>query len=449
MTRRLLVPAAILGATCILALARGRAVGGQRHDERAPDGSRLLTTPRSVDVPKRVPGSQGALTLWFRPERTLRGGETRLSLIEGPLSASIQVTPPAVAIESRLAASWASARVQALLTHLEGGHLYHAAWTWDQRRLRFYLDGVGQAEAWLEPLDPAGQRPRTPAPRVGDTGLAVGGLRWHDRPLGEKELRDTLRRIGHEGYTDEGVRSTEERFVPDDVGTLLFETRFADATALADFVLEGGRRMSVDAGRLVLESVPSASEDPRGNHLVCWLKKEIPADFLLELGVCPESRSRGLNIVFFSARGLRGESIFDPGLAPRNGFFAQYHSGDLASYHASYWAGGRGTANIRKNPGFALVAVGRDLVSPAPEGVFQTVRVYKRGGRIRVTVDDVVAVAFDDDGAAYGPVHDHSGWIGLRQMSHTGRCAYDHLKVSALRDPTTETPGQGASSGPR
>lgn len=48
-------------------------------------------------------------------------------------------------------------------------------------------------------------------------------------------------------------------------------------------------------------------------------------------------------------------------------------------------------------------------------------------------VDDIVSVAYDDDGKTFGPVWNHSGWIGLRQMAHTVRCEYEHLKVLACR----------------
>ncbi|NBV52123.1 MAG: DUF1961 family protein [Verrucomicrobia bacterium] len=138
-------------------------------------------------------------------------------------------------------------------------------------------------------------------------------------------------------------------------------------------------------------------------------------------------------MIFFNARGIHGESIFDAKLQPRSGIFAQYHSGDLNNYHISYWAGERGTANVRKNAGFHLVATGKDLVSPAPADSFQTIHLYKRGGTIRLMVDDVIEVAFDDDGKTHGPVWMHSGWIGLRQMAHTIRCEYDDLKVFPLK----------------
>jgi hypothetical protein len=105
----------------------------------------------------------------------------------------------------------------------------------------------------------------------------------------------------------------------------------------------------------------------------------------------------------------------------------------LNNYHVSYWAGPRGTANLRKNRGFHFVAEGRDLIAGAPAEAFQTVRIYKRGGTIRITVDDALAVAYDDDDATFGPVHRHSGWIGLRQMGHTLRCEYDDLKIYPLK----------------
>jgi hypothetical protein len=109
--------------------------------------------------------------------------------------------------------------------------------------------------------------------------------------------------------------------------------------------------------------------------------------------------------------------------------FAQYHSSDLNGYHISYWAGTRGTANVRKNAGFKLVATGPDRVVNGPADAFQVVRLYKRGGTIRLMVDDIISVAFDDDGKTYGPVWNHSGWIGLRQMGHTVHCEYDSLTV--------------------
>ena len=227
-----------------------------------------------------------------------------------------------------------------------------------------------------------------------------------------------------------------KRFTPTDVDfdNPVYECSFGRPADLRDWRFEGGKRMSIADGNLVLESEPSSDPTKNSrNHLVCWLTKEIPADFLLEFTIRPKDRKKGLNIVFFNTRGVNGENIFQPPIKPRDGTFRQYHSGDLNSYHVSYWAGDRGFANLRKNHGFHLVASGKELIADAKPGVFQTVRIYKRAGNIRIMVDDVVAVGFDDDGKEFGPVHTHSGWIGLRQMGHTLRCEYGHVKVWPLK----------------
>lgn len=230
--------------------------------------------------------------------------------------------------------------------------------------------------------------------------------------------------------------SVGQRFVPTNVDGShpLYATAFDHPGSLADWKLEGGKCMSIVNGRLVLESDPGGKKPAATDqHLVCWLAKEMPADFMLEFKMRPQNRQNGLTIIFFNARGTHGENIFSTNLRPRSGIFAQYTSGDLNNYHVSYWAGGRGTAHLRKNAGFHLVAVGKDLVAPAPADSFQTIRLYKLGGTIRLMVDDVIEVGYDDDGKAHGPVWEHPGWIGLRQMADTIRCEYDDLKVFPLK----------------
>ena len=223
-------------------------------------------------------------------------------------------------------------------------------------------------------------------------------------------------------HPDEG-----QRFIPADVdwANPVYQTTFDDPAELKNWKLEGGKRMSIENGKLVLESAS------KNDHLVCWLKTEAPADFLLEFTVRPAHRDNGLNIAFFSARGINGESVFDPKLKPRTGIYSQYNRGDLNAYHVSYWKGSDNTPNLRKSAGFHLVAQGKNLVKSAPGDSFQTIRVYKRGGKIRLMVDDVVALAWDDDGKSYGPELG-AGWIALRQMGHTERCEYDHLKIFPL-----------------
>jgi len=227
----------------------------------------------------------------------------------------------------------------------------------------------------------------------------------------------------------EGIRgSLDERYV--DRSHPFYETEFDSPQALQDWVLEGGQAARTENGNLILESEYRPGVQRRDqNHLVFWLKKEVPADFLMEFSVRPQDRSNGLNIIFFNARGIHGESIFDPGLKKRDGRFRHYTKGDLDSYHVSYWASDRGSLNVRKNKGFHLVASGKDMITSGAPGTFQKVSLYKCAGHIRLAIDGELAVRYDDDGESYGPIHSHSGWIGLRQMGHTLRSEYGYVKI--------------------
>jgi hypothetical protein len=224
--------------------------------------------------------------------------------------------------------------------------------------------------------------------------------------------------------------------VPDaDYDHPVYKTSFESEAVLEDWQLEGGWMIHVWNGSLILDSRPSDSEEHGSrDHLVCWLKKEVPANFLLEFKIRPVNKRRGLNIVFFNARGRDGETVFDPSLEKRTGIFKQYMRGDLDNYHVSYFSPDRGFTNMRKNYGFHLVASGKDYFLDADPNTFQTVQIYKRDHMIRVLVDGKVAVAYDDDGITYGPVITHSGWIALRQMGFTQRCEYRELAVYPLKD---------------
>jgi hypothetical protein len=236
-------------------------------------------------------------------------------------------------------------------------------------------------------------------------------------------------------------------FKPTDVDFArpVYRAEFDRPEELRDWVLESGASARIEAGRLVLRSAPPADPTIRRtdheafyraarDHVVCWLKREIPADFLLEVALRPEDKQSGLNIVFFSFRGRNGESVLDPTLAKRNGTFIQYHTGDLDGYHVSYWAAPRSTTHIRKNRGFHMVTAS-DLnpIADSPPEIFDVLRIYKRAGMIRVMVNDQVIVAWDDDGKSFGPVIARPGWIGLRQMGYTLRTDYERIVVYPLR----------------
>ena len=411
--------------------------------ERVPDGTaavRVGEEPIPIAVPAPALGATGTVGVWFRLPREMRSGESSMSLIDSDalkvvvreresFVQLVLIVGPSMTTETRR-----PPRIQGLLTHLKAGRWYHAAFTWNgpEPSNRFILDGLDQGipEPQAQPGLIVGATAAAEL-RLGSPGITIGAPTFWSEQLPADAIAAHLRDAGHPRYEDEGVNYTDEALTSDDITgkRLIYSTDFSDEKALDDWVREGGESASIVDGRLRLRTGPSAEE---GQHIVFWLKRELPPDFLAEWRFRPHDKQHGLTIVFLNARGRNGESIFDPSLKPRDGTFVQYTKGDLDSYHISYYAGHRGSVNLRKNHGFFLGAIGLEHVHIAPPETFHTMTLCKRGGTVRLATDGKVSLKFDDDGRTYGPVHDHSGWFGLRQMYQAWYSEYDDLRVWAV-----------------
>jgi len=350
-----------------------------------------------------------------------------------------------------------------LLGFFQGGQWYHLSLAWDaaQGRLETYINGVSQGEmrladsgkTWL-PAAAAGDLELGGASGEGARALsvAVDAVRFYPAFLSEAQLAESElkgRRI--EPLRGEGLTRYQGSL---DLSpfklTPIYDADFSKPLNVVaeDSLFEGGKRVRQPQGaEWVLEGQGRAwteegrlrvvSGNPKKDHLVLWNTRVFPESFLLEFVLTPRNTGNGLNIVFFSARGDDGGSVFDLAQPRRDGVFKEYHSGRLNCYHISYWAcsgaqGGtpRGNANLRKNAGFFLPACGVDLIAghgPGPH----TVRILKDGPRIRLETNGRLALVFDDDGKTYGPVW-KDGLIGLRQMAHTEDCSYSSFKVWKL-----------------
>jgi hypothetical protein len=208
----------------------------------------------------------------------------------------------------------------------------------------------------------------------------------------------------------------------------VYENTFDREDALKDWAFEGPGRCWIQDGHMCMTS----HAPDKGLHIVNWNRQDFPADFMCEWDF-RRTVDTGLCILFFCAKGVNGEDVFDPKLAPRDGTFKLYTNGDINCYHISYYACGRDSANLRKNHGFYLAAIGPDLVTPKPLSRWQTITLYKRGPQVRLAVDGRLSIAFDDDGRTYGPVWG-AGKIGLRQMAHTHTAMYDNFRVWRIAD---------------
>ena len=205
-------------------------------------------------------------------------------------------------------------------------------------------------------------------------------------------------------------------------GEIFYESSFADQHAVKEWVMEGAGLLEFRDGWMHMHAHNWRWYHWFSNpgHHVFWCPAEIPDRFIAEWEAQNLEPDAGLCIVFFSAKGIHGEDIFDASLSKRNGDFKQYTKGEINCYHISYYANnplsepGRGSTNLRKNRGFHLVQTGLEGI-PTASGAIHKMRLIKDGSRIVMFVDDRRIIDWTDDGEQYGRAL-AGGRIGLRQM---------------------------------
>jgi hypothetical protein len=186
-----------------------------------------------------------------------------------------------------------------------------------------------------------------------------------------------------------------------------------------------------DGGMVLSSTADEADQDADHAHFTFWCPEVFGPDIEISWDFQPLAGA-GLAMLFFAATGTAGRDLFDPSLAPRTGRYPQYHSGDVSTLHVSYlrrkWPAERRfrTCNLRKSPGFHLVAQGADPL-PGPEDAdgHYRVRVVKLRDEVSFAVDDLRLFSFHDQ----EPLG--AGRIGFRQMSPLV-AHYRNLEVTAL-----------------
>lgn len=218
---------------------------------------------------------------------------------------------------------------------------------------------------------------------------------------------------------------------------LIYKNNLSCMDDVKNFVLEGSAQIYFENNKMRMRNALSEELGQKSNF-VFWCDKEFPSDIMIEWDFRPIEEP-GLAIMFFCAKGCSGEDLFDNTLAPRDGQYDLYHSGDINAYHVSYfrrkWDEERNfhTCNLRKSKGFHLVAQGADPIPNCEDtmGSYH-ICVSKYKGRIDFSIDALTVFSWQDDGEAFGPVLD-GGKIGFRQMAPLiGE--YSNLKVYELID---------------
>lgn len=213
---------------------------------------------------------------------------------------------------------------------------------------------------------------------------------------------------------------------------LIYENNLSCADDVKDFRLEGSAEIYFENGKMRMKNALSADLGQKSNF-VYWCPVDFPSDIMIEWDFRPIEEP-GLAIMFFSAKGVNGEDLFDEKLQPRDGQYNLYHSGDINAYHISYfrrkWEEERAfhTCNLRKSKGFFLVTQGADPIPNCDDAKESYhIRVTKKNGKIEFAIDDLTVFSWQDDGKEYGEVLG-GGKIGFRQMAPMiGE--YSNLKV--------------------
>jgi hypothetical protein len=209
-------------------------------------------------------------------------------------------------------------------------------------------------------------------------------------------------------------------------GKLIYANNFSTEADIKDWIMEGPGKIE-----FINKAMHMYSLNEEGHH-VFWCPKDFPKSFIAEWNAQNFEPDAGLCIIFFGAKGLNNESIFDSSMPKRTtGVFTDYTKGAMNCYHISYYANAkddphRETANLRKNKGFNLVLTGQKGI-PIESTLKHHVVLIKDEGHIQMFVDDNKIIDWQDDGVKYGKVIE-DGKIGFRQMRWTN-FSYDNFKV--------------------
>jgi len=219
--------------------------------------------------------------------------------------------------------------------------------------------------------------------------------------------------------------------------TLIYKNTLDCEESLKGFVLEGKAKLTFPNGCLRMENFLESELGQKANY-VLWCPEDFPSDIAIRWLFKPLS-TKGLCILFFSARGVDGTDLFSPTLHNRTGEYPQYHSGDINAFHVSYFRRKElderafHTCNLRKSKGFHLVAQGADPLPDADDvDRFYQLEVRKWKNTVLFSIDGLPIFSYHDDGVSHGSLL-HDGKIGFRQLAPL-TAEYKNLEVSALSE---------------
>lgn len=210
---------------------------------------------------------------------------------------------------------------------------------------------------------------------------------------------------------------------------LLYRNALESTSDVTDWIAEGPVQATTSSSKDG-NAIELSSSGGFDDHFTLWCPEVFPSQVRITWEFTPVSEP-GLAMLFFGASSVTtsptnpASSIFSSSLSPRNGSYPQYHSGDIRTLHVSYfrrrWEDERAfhTCNLRKSPGFHLVAQGADPLPPVVDarGAYYRIEVVKDEKSVKFSIDGLELFKWtDEEDGTTGPAVG-GGRIGFRQMA--------------------------------
>ncbi len=177
-----------------------------------------------------------------------------------------------------------------------------------------------------------------------------------------------------------------------------------------------------DIGRYFLQGKEEATFT--GGHFNIWNRKiKTAVNFAIEFDFTPLSPAP-LHMVLFCASGLKEESIFAPSLPARYGLGEELMY-DMKTYRLSFFHQSRRKANLRRAPGKVMIAQGTDVVTSEDWRTTSHCRVERIDGTIRFLINGKESFSYKDEEPLKG-----NNW-GFRLMA-CAKGAYDNIRIITI-----------------
>ena len=213
---------------------------------------------------------------------------------------------------------------------------------------------------------------------------------------------------------------------------LIYERTLTREDDIKDFILEGQARLSFSENGMLMENALEEGLGQKANY-VLWCNEDFPSDLRITWDFKP-LEEKGLCMLFFAAKGRNGKDLFDPSLEKRTGIYKQYHSGDIDTFHISYYRRKEPdeiafhTCNLRKSYGFHLVAMAGDPIPNYYPGMdYFRMEVIKKGNEVAFRINDLDILHYEDDGKTAGALLE-GGKIGFRALAPM-KALYKNFRV--------------------